>query len=213
MVQKNRVCIKLAAERKGGTFEGRPSWDHDLNGQAGAWRRRLPCRLLENFRKKRNILKVSAFSNCIGKGTIDDIGCVELLLDQTRPKIQIDGLLLVGHYAVIDRRDTDFRPAQPVERYGGREVSPLAPRLCVSADMGQRPGASRREPAKEVLELRPLIANRVGRSDLKADAGRNSLGGDYAPRLEQHFFLANIRLPCRPRINGPLCVGNLCIRR
>jgi hypothetical protein len=55
------------------------------------------------------ISRTGALANRLRERTIDDIGCVELLLDQSRPKIQVDRRLLVGDDAIIDRRDPDSR--------------------------------------------------------------------------------------------------------
>src|SRR5882757_5609900 len=115
--------------------------------------RRPRMRRQTGRREMRANLKASAFPDGIGERTIDDVSCVELLLDQARPKIKIDCLLLVGHNTVIDRRDTNLGAAQPVERNGGRDAHQFPPSLGVSADVGQRPGARSREPAKKIFQL------------------------------------------------------------
>src|SRR5437660_10847592 len=83
-------------------------------------------------------LEICALADGSRKRTVDDIGGVELLLDQARAEIEIDGLLLVSHDAVVDRRNTDFRPAQPVQRHRGRNAHQPAPCLGISARSEER---------------------------------------------------------------------------
>jgi len=58
----------------------------------------------------------------MGERTIDDIRGIELLFYQAGAKIQVDGLLFVGHDTIIDRPYADLGPAQPVQRHRGRNV-------------------------------------------------------------------------------------------
>jgi hypothetical protein len=64
------------------------------------------------FPSSRNFSQVPARKNLrsvASKRAIDDRGGVELLLDQARAKIEIDGGLLAGHDGIVDRGDLDLR--------------------------------------------------------------------------------------------------------
>ena len=139
-----------------------------------------------------------------GERTIQDIGGIELLLDQAVAEIEIDGLLLVGDDAVIDRRDADLGAAAASSAAPPSGCSSACPRSRHSSDIVQRPRARRGQPAQEVFQLRPLVADRIRRCDLKADARRQAFRRDDASRLEQHLLLADIGLPGRPRVDRAL---------
>src|SRR5689334_8360487 len=68
----------------------------------------------------------------VREGAVDDLGGVELLLDQAPAEIEIDRALLVRYYALVDRRDADFCARQPVQGHSGRDVHQLAPGLGIT---------------------------------------------------------------------------------
>src|ERR1700682_5287293 len=129
-------------------------------------------------------LQARTLADRLGKRAVDDIGRVELLFDEARAEIQVDGLLLIGHDAVIDRDDADLRPRQPVERHRGRNVHELAPRLGIALDVTLRPRPRRDQTPDEVLQLRTLVPDGDRRSHLKADAGRDAFRRDDAAGVE-----------------------------
>ena len=94
-----------------------------------------PCPLADGLRKR----------------PVDDIGRIELLLDQARAEIEIDGLLLVRDDAVIDRRDPDLRPASAssaARRWGCSSACPRSrhSRRHWSATMPAPPSGGGRSP-------------------------------------------------------------------
>src|SRR4051794_39710488 len=74
-----------------------------------------------------------------GKRAVDDIGGIELLLDEAGTKIEVNGLLLVGHHCIVVWRHADPGAAEPVERHRRRNVHEPAPGLGVGVDIAQRP--------------------------------------------------------------------------
>src|SRR5438094_4305884 len=124
--------------------------------------KRLPKRTIFPLLSPSSSAASGALQSCpladgIRKRPVDDIGRVEVLLDQPRAEIELDGLLLIRDDAVIDRRDPDLRPGQPIERHRCGNIHELAPRLGIAANVSSGPRPRGRQTAHEILKLRALV--------------------------------------------------------
>src|SRR5947208_6413353 len=115
-------------------------------------------------------LQACPFADGIGKRPVDDTGRVEGLLGQPRAEIEIDGLLLIRDDTVIDRRDPDLRPGQPIERHRCGNIHELAPGLGIATHVPGGPCPRCRQTAHEVLKLGTLVPDGGRRRDLKTQA-------------------------------------------
>src|ERR1700744_1672640 len=82
-----------------------------------------------------NFLQPRALCDHVGEGSVDDGGCIELLLDQAGAEIEVDGLLLAGDDGVVDGCDPDLCAGQPVHRDGGGDVHQPAPAFRIILHM------------------------------------------------------------------------------